>query len=133
MSNQIHPFEINAPTQSYIVRSESIVIGVPVYPNNSIRRCSHRLLLWCLIPLEIPASVIHLVSCMGCCGKFGNPITPLIQEIPYDIFYTDRFEKAVSCFTSAIYGLIHCAAAACTCCGCLGMSFSPAESLNITT
>ena len=140
MSNQIYPISLsemyiyNPPSVielNRFNRSESIVIGTPIYPHNAVRRCSNRLLLWCLVPFEIPVSILHLISCMGCCGKYGNPITPLIEDIPYDAFYTDRYEKAASCLTSTIYGLIHCIAAACTCCGCFGMSFSPAESCNI--
>lgn len=139
MSNQVYPFSAPSTMEFEIIeytrsnRSESIVIGTPIYPHNAVRRCSNRLLLWCLVPLEIPFSVLHLVTCMGCCGTYGNPITPLIEGIPYDAFYTDRYEKAASCLTSAIYGLIHGTAAAFTCCGCCGMSFSPAESCNITT
>lgn len=103
----------------------NIVLGTPIQYNSVIQRCSLRLALWILVPLEIPSGCAHLIICMGCCGKYGNPLTPFIEEVPYEVFYTNKFEKTFAWFTSIIYGFYHTLGTIFTCCGCCGMSCSP--------
>jgi hypothetical protein len=127
MSNRVVPF--TEPPAVFEMESSTVAVGVPVYRNH-IHNCSKRLLLWSLIPFEIPSGCLHLALCMGFCGKFGNPVTPIIENIPYEVFYAGRFERTFSFFTSTVYGLVHCCIASVTCCGCLGVFYTPATALE---
>jgi hypothetical protein len=120
--NRIHPFSQN----------DGVVIGTPV-ADLSLYLWSKRVLRWALVPLEIPSAAIHLSLCMGCFGTFGNPITPIIENVPYDELYGDRIEKMFSFFTSSVIGVVHGLSAIFTCCGCCGVLCSPSNGLTFVT
>lgn len=125
--------------------NNDIVIGIPVYNVNNINnininnnesptiyKWSKVLFQWFLVPLEIPSAALHLTLCMGFFGTFGNPITPMIEGISYtDMYHNDQFEKAISFFTTFIFGVVHAFSAIFTCCGCCGIVCSPVNGLTV--
>lgn len=109
-----------------------IVTGVPVAaPKGRVKKelkaWAKRMCRWALVPLEIPSAYLHLGCCMGCCGAFGNPITPVIEDEPYDVVYPDRMSKGMSFLSSGIIGIIHGCGCLFTCAGCCGLACDPKD------
>lgn len=83
------------------------------------------------VPAEFACAYGHVAMCFGCCGRFGNPVTPILEEVPYDDMYNDKFTTSMSFFMSGIMSILRMLCCICTMAGCCGIVCSPKDGASI--
>lgn len=86
---------------------------------------------WTLVPIELISACFHISACCGCCGTFGNPITPVIDGTSYIEDYPDTASKCSSGLLSGCMGTIRSCCCLITCSGCFCLVCSPREGISL--
>lgn len=83
------------------------------------------------VPAEITCAYAHVAICFGCLGRIGNPVTPILEEVPYDVLYSDKMDKGMSFFTSGIMAILRGLCCIFTLAGCCGLACSPKDGISM--
>lgn len=94
-----------------------------------------RLGRWSLSPVELVTAYLHFATCCGCCGRVGNPITPIIEDEPYNkMFPKDDADgcspRATAFLTTGIMGIGHTVCCVVTGAGVCGLCCEPKDVIS---
>jgi hypothetical protein len=100
-------------------------------PRSLKREWACRMGRWALAPVELVCGYGHFIACCGCGCRYGNPITPIIEQETYDDVYPDENSKSCAWFMSTIAGAVRSVCCVVTCVGCCGTVCDPKNTCSL--
>lgn len=84
-----------------------------------------------VVPGEMIFAYTHTAMCCGCCGSFGNPMTPILEEKTYAETFPDKDARGFAGIMSGFMSMIRMGCCFLTCAGCCGLACTPRDGISM--
>ena len=84
-----------------------------------------------VVPGEMIFAYTHTAMCCGCCGSFGNPMTPILEEETYAETFPDKDARGFAGIMSGFMSMIRMGCCFLTCAGCCGLACTPRDGISM--